>query len=324
MKKKIDEKTKKLTVVVPVYNVQNYLIECVNSIMKQTYNNLEIIIIDDGSTDKSGKICDRLAKKDCRIKVIHKKNEGVSKSRNLGIKLSTGELITFIDADDFLEKNMFENMINLYTDGYLVACTYNVIENNKIKKNHRKKSLCEDKFVEDITVHDALTFLANRKKIYGFTWNKIFSTEIIKQNKLKFIDSISICEDLCFVAEYILYVKGIKYIHDNLYNYRLREDSASFSKNNLKKRITILEAYNYLIQLYNENKIDTTYLEYWILREAMYIKEKYINSNTDDSYKKYCKKIIDTKFYKLIKNKNLNVKDKIRIIIHMFLSKLKY
>ena len=99
-----------ISVIVPVYNVEQYLTKCLESIVSQTYTNLEILLIDDGSTDGSGEICDRFASKDSRISVIHKANGGVSTARNLGMELCTGEYIMFVDADDYLSKNAIEHL----------------------------------------------------------------------------------------------------------------------------------------------------------------------------------------------------------------------
>ena len=102
---------KKISIIVPVYNLEKYLPRCLNSVCNQTYKNLEIILVDDGSTDKSSDICDNWAKKDSRIIVIHKKNGGVSSARNAGIKKATGEYIHFVDGDDWLELNCYEKIV---------------------------------------------------------------------------------------------------------------------------------------------------------------------------------------------------------------------
>lgn len=101
-----------ISIIVPVYNVEAYIHQCIKSIIEQSYKNLEIILVDDGSKDKSGKICDDYARKDKRIKVIHKKNGGLSDSRNAGITVATGKYIAFVDSDDWIEKNMYEKMYN--------------------------------------------------------------------------------------------------------------------------------------------------------------------------------------------------------------------
>lgn len=103
---------KKISVIVPVYNVEKYLSQCLDSIIHQTYKNLEIILVDDGSTDSSGLICDNYSQKDKRIKIIHKCQGGLSDARNAGLKIATGEYISFIDSDDFIDKNMYSILIN--------------------------------------------------------------------------------------------------------------------------------------------------------------------------------------------------------------------
>ena len=99
-----------ISIIVPVYNVEKYLKKCIDSILNQTYSNIEILLIDDGSTDNSGIICDNFKKRDSRIKVVHKKNSGVSSTRNYGLDLATGKYISFVDSDDFVECDFIENL----------------------------------------------------------------------------------------------------------------------------------------------------------------------------------------------------------------------
>ena len=101
---------KKITVIVPVYNTKKFLTRCVNSILKQSYENLEVIIIDDGSTDGSAQVCDELSKSDKRVRVIHQKNKGIATTRNIGIENATGYYISFVDSDDYLEKDLYKNL----------------------------------------------------------------------------------------------------------------------------------------------------------------------------------------------------------------------
>lgn len=103
----------KISVIVPIYNVEKYIEKCINSIINQTYKDLEIILVDDGSTDSSGKICDEYAKKDKRIKVIHKKNGGVSSSRNIALTIANGDYITWIDSDDWIEKDTYSKLADI-------------------------------------------------------------------------------------------------------------------------------------------------------------------------------------------------------------------
>ena len=123
----MDEKL--ISVIVPVYNVERYLRQCIESITNQSYKNLQIILIDDGSKDNSGKICDEYAEKDKRVEVIHKENTGVSAARNTGLDNAKGEWITFVDADDWVEKNFCEILIKKATENEsdCIACGYNKV-----------------------------------------------------------------------------------------------------------------------------------------------------------------------------------------------------
>lgn len=121
-----------ISIIVPIYNVEKYLPKCIESIINQTYTDLEILLIDDGSTDNSGLICDKYASIDNRIRVIHKKNGGLSDARNVGLDICKGKYISFIDSDDYIELTMYEKMIKIMINQKvdIVSCNYNHIYNN--------------------------------------------------------------------------------------------------------------------------------------------------------------------------------------------------
>ncbi|MBQ8615735.1 MAG: glycosyltransferase, partial [Clostridia bacterium] len=124
---------KKISIILPVYNVENYLDKCLTSLVNQTYQNLEIILVNDGSPDNSGEVCENWAKKDSRIKVLHKANGGVSSARNFGLDNATGDFIGFIDPDDFVELDMYEKLLNALNsqNATMAMCRYqNVFENS--------------------------------------------------------------------------------------------------------------------------------------------------------------------------------------------------
>ncbi|MBR4316077.1 MAG: glycosyltransferase, partial [Alphaproteobacteria bacterium] len=128
-------KNKKISIIVPVYNVQKYLDKCLKSIISQTLTDIEIILVDDGSTDSSGLICDKYAKKDKRIKVVHQKNARQGAARNAGIKLATGDYIGFVDSDDYITSDMFEKLYKkayIY-DADIVMCDYANVKNGIVK-----------------------------------------------------------------------------------------------------------------------------------------------------------------------------------------------
>ena len=123
-----------ISIIVPVYNVEEYLKECIDSIINQTYKRIEIILVDDGSTDKSGKICDDYAKIDKRIKVVHKENGGLSDARNVGISVSSGKYIAFVDSDDWVEKTMYKKCIVYVKSMMLIYAYADILENIRMKQ----------------------------------------------------------------------------------------------------------------------------------------------------------------------------------------------
>ena len=165
-----------ITVVVPVYKVEEYIYKCVDSIINQTYKNLEIILVDDGSPDNCPKICDDYSKKDKRIKVIHKKNGGVSSARNEGLKITKGNYIVFVDSDDWIESNfikeMLTNLINSKVD--YIVCGYNRVYDGKkeiINGNFNKKL---------ISASNYLNKLLNVQNGYGFVHMKMINKKVLK------------------------------------------------------------------------------------------------------------------------------------------------
>ena len=233
-----------ITVIIPIYNVEKYIYECVYSVLKQTYTNLEIILVDDGSPDNCGKICDDYAKKDSRIKIIHKPNGGLSDARNSGIDIASGEYITFIDSDDFIAEDMIEYM-------YLNAV-----------KNHTDISVCQKQPVdedgniifdklqcEDICIHgseEALKYYFKTKKIQSVAWGKLYKRELfvaLRYPKDKY------CEDE-FTTYRAIAKTNILYIgKEKKYFYRQRTGSimnSTFSYKHLDVIDAALERKNFI------------------------------------------------------------------------------
>ena len=149
-----------ISVIVPIYNIVEYLPRCVNSIRKQTYRNLEIILVDDGSTDTSGAMAEKFAMEDKRIRVFHKENGGVSTARNLGIEMATGEYIGFVDSDDYIEPKMYERLLSIaLTENLLMVQTSRdeIAANGNLMENVSKiDSYKNKKFIGIVTVEDAV------------------------------------------------------------------------------------------------------------------------------------------------------------------------
>lgn len=217
-----------ISVIVPIYNVEKQLKRCINSIINQTYKNIQILLIDDGSKDSSGKICDDFSKYDTRIVVLHQDNVGVSAARNKGIELAKGRYICFIDSDDYIEKNYIEELYQLMRDEKidLGICDLNYKYTNKEdcwsavgEKTINLKNVSEEIFLE----------LNEKYLLYG-PYNKIFKSSIIKKQKIKFIKEMSYGEDLIFNLSYLQYVKIIKTTNQTRYNYIADIDNSLANK----------------------------------------------------------------------------------------------
>lgn len=217
-----------LSVIIPVYNVQSYLNDCLNSVVNQTYQNLDIILIDDGSTDGSSFLCDEWGRKDSRIRVIHQKNTGVSNARNTGIRHSTGEYITFVDPDDLLHPEMYEIMMNSFENDSIdmVMCReYAFYKDETLPKNqplyHKKEYLSQQQL--------ASLFLLDFTGIITWVWNKVFKKEIMEH--ASFPNDYIASEDTVFIASLLKKIQNVVFLQDKLYYYRQQDSSIMHSKN---------------------------------------------------------------------------------------------
>ena len=215
-----------ISVIVPVFNVEQYLPECLDSIIFQSYKNLEIICINDGSTDGSEKILQSYADKDNRIKIISKPNGGVSQSRNRGIEVAQGAYISFVDSDDVLLPDFYEKLIDGIKDG-----DNDVIQSGTIFW-HKQNQTVKGNLSANIS--DFGKILAHLKKCY--VWNKLWRKSFLDKNELRFDEHIGYCEDVLFTIKAAFYAKSWKFINYAGYLYRYNEQSASHSSTKEAKR----------------------------------------------------------------------------------------
>lgn len=209
-----------VSVIIPVYNVEKYLNECLDSVVNQTYKNLEIILVNDGSTDRSGNICDEYASGDTRIKVIHKKNSGVSAARNVGIEHSNGEYITFVDSDDFIDTKAIEHLVEnakKYNSDITIG-DHIVYHSNGYQVCHSAEDIMVNssfdvKTVSADTIYKLLTQLSS-------ACTKLYKKSLITKNHIIFPVNIKIGEDFEFLAKALINAKGIVYIDKSVYFYR--------------------------------------------------------------------------------------------------------
>lgn len=215
-----------VSIIVPVYNTEKYLEDCLQSLVNQTYDDIEIILVDDGSVDDSAKICDYWSEKDDRIVVYHKKNEGVSTARNFGIQRAKGEFLMFVDADDMLVFNAIEYLVEEMKkkQAELVACKYQSQEyiRNSRKLNLRTEVVSKEDYLREMMIPN--------RNIAAFVYNRLYLTQTIIEKKIKFNQNVRVCEDTLFNYEYMKAIKKIVFIDNALYFYRINTGSTMFQK----------------------------------------------------------------------------------------------
>lgn len=213
-----------VSIVVPVYNVENYLKKCVDSLRKQTYTNLEIILVNDGSPDNSPAMCDAYSKEDPRIRVIHKENGGLSDARNVGIEASTGDYLMFLDSDDYVEKNLVEKALETIMDNNTDLVIWGYYADYLNEEQALIKSIKFEGVNGTYTSEDFNEIEASNELIglLGYAWNKLYKTELIKKNNTKFPKNISLVEDIIFNSKVLVNAKSINFIGDCLVHYMQR------------------------------------------------------------------------------------------------------
>lgn len=219
----------KISIIVPIYKVEKYLNRCVQSLMHQTLQEIEIILINDESPDDCGKMCDEYAKQDKRIKVIHKKNEGLGLSRNVGINIAQGEYLAFIDSDDYIDKNAYEEMYNKAKTCNADICfcgvkflDANQKERNKIVNPFTKDTFKREEVIEDV-LYNMLQSKAKTEKAFSYlelggVWKAIYKKEVFNQNDLRFCSERKfISEDYIFHLDYIPKSNCITFVSNAFY-----------------------------------------------------------------------------------------------------------
>lgn len=313
----------KISVIVPIYNKSATLKKCIESILNQEYQNLELILVDDGSSDDSFDICLDYAEIDTRVKVFKKENGGVSSARNFGLKIVSGEFIQFVDADDFLEKNMCSKMLDAINlgDFDVVVCSYKKHDGDKIKSKSSIDFECE----KIAKFKDKFSFLFENA-LFNPPWNKLY-----KREKINFLfdENFSLGEDLLFNLEYFKTCKKVKIIKTCLYNYvdkSVDSLSKAYSDILLEKQLYLYKkvktfSKEYFGDDFLDGSIDRVFLKeiYYLLKKIVYQKDL---SKKEKIFK--IKSILERKEIKEIPE-NLKISDsQIKIVAIMIRKKLKY
>lgn len=304
-----------VSVIVPIYKVENYLRKCVDSIISQTYSNLEIILVDDGSPDNCGKICDDYKQKDNRIKVIHKENGGLSDARNAGIDIATGRYIVFIDSDDYIHNKMIEYLHN------------GIIENNAqvsvcgVKKvKDGQAQICEDINLPEIVIIQSNEdktkyYFESNYEEFTVAWNKMYPVEYFKEIRYP---KGKIHEDEFTTYKLLEKADRIAFIKDHLYYYVQRGDSIMGESFN-EKRLLRLDAYLERLDHYKNNKKYDWYekilflYKLFLIRYANEIKKR---DDMDLSILKKYKKAYRKYAIGILTKKNISAKKKCSYLLY--------
>ena len=231
-----------ISIIIPIYNAQRYLSRCLQSIISQTHHNFEVILVDDGSTDCSFEICKEFANKDKRITVVTQTNSGASSARNKGFEFAKGEWITFIDADDYIEKNYLECLCKNIGNAKTL-----IIQGLK-QVNGTGKEIKKIDFEYSTHCGSEVQKAFADKEIfeYGYTVAKLYNREIIDKHNIKFNGHISYSEDMLFMLEYILHCDFIKFVQGSLYNYVIDASTLSQRYNSFESEFLLFTEYTRL------------------------------------------------------------------------------
>ncbi|WP_249029450.1 glycosyltransferase family 2 protein [Tannockella kyphosi] len=283
-----------VSVVIPVYNREKYIERCVNSIQQQTYRNIEIIIVNDGSTDSSLSICKQLQENDNRIKLYSQENKGVSFARNVGIRNSTGTYLLFVDSDDYIEKETIEVAIpRMRDDADMVMFGIKVI--NKLGHTHphgqTEGPLTVGTMMEDY-------FLAINGILHNSPCNKVYQKQILEKHKILFDENVKNGEDVLFNFEYYQYIKNILYIDNYFYYYYSHKNQSSDTynedhlnsvlyrfnkekilyKNIMKKEVDIIKS-NQMFLSYIKRTCFNNHLSPYEYKKKLQFLKEYINNS---------------------------------------------
>jgi glycosyltransferase involved in cell wall biosynthesis len=306
----------KLSIIVPVYGVEKYIDKCLNSLVKQSLKEIEIIVVNDGTKDNSQKIVDKYVKKyPDKIKSYIKENGGQGSARNYGLKKATGEYIGYVDSDDFVEKDMYKKLYNKAKENNydIVVCgNYNVSE------DYQNKNI--DAFINNYNTDLENIFFGKMA-----VWNKIYKRDILIKNKLEFKEKVWY-EDLAFTLKAIMNSNTFAFIDEPLYDYLIREGS-TMNNSNVQRNLEILDAFNDILSYIQHNKKE----EYFSKIEFLAIDHIYISAivrvlkaEADDKVKRETiNKLIDymnKKFPNYKNNKYINTLSKNRKIIYKLIN----
>ena len=311
-----------ISVIVPVYNVEKYIHRCVDSIINQTYTNLEIILIDDGSTDRSGKICDEYLKVDSRVKVIHQENTGVGAARNTGLKYCRGEFITFVDSDDYISLDLIEVLFSKIDDADYVSCGFSRCDSEERIK-YAFLPAEEIVLTGKDTLYRHYTGYNERAKISCFyVWGKLYRKVLWIGNE--FPEGL-LFEDIYLMPYMHLQCKKVKFISYAGYYYREDPNSITNTANSAYRKKAFRDSFiiwDDHIKFYNEQSMDELVIAVECLKIDKIISQS-ITDTIPEGMDELAKNILKTSVGKVLK-KSIPFRQKVRYILFLILGKTTY
>ena len=323
-----------VSIIIPIYNSSNYLKMCFQSLRKQTYKNFEVVLVNDGSTDNSLDVCNEICEKDERFIVFTTTNCGVSSARNFGIKQCRGDLLCFIDADDYVEESFLSDLVNGISNADVAFCRFFVEEHDSQIKYLETNllELCDKPHQIELFIFDGLYDLREnilfRDCIFGSCWRSIFRKKILLENNLSFNPSLSLGEDLIFMMSYLLCCDKCFIVDKYLYHYTIRSNSATgtytkgFNHDFWNVYYPLFKEEEKIIKTKFDGKyrdVLTNYLTYqFLLRLA--VNECILNShpNIKEIKKRVKSNNLSFKIGPVFNNSNLGLKKKILCIFIKF------
>lgn len=293
----------KISVIIPVYNTEQYLEKCIQSVLDQTYTNLEIICVDDGSTDNSGAILDAFAKKDERIKVIHKENEGVSEARNTALCVATGDWIGFVDSDDYIDADMYGTMLeaNEQQEADIISCGYYLEYEDRCVVAENKK--CVPTYAVD--TREFLKYVYERdnyKGVASYLWTRLLRRGLVYNEDEKLVRLFSkefdVSEDLVFLAELMRDSKKSLYVDKPMYHYLQRENSACHDEEKQLSGLSWIRAYLKILEIFEGSNVDEEVYNF-VVRMMVFRCGKFMElaiKHNDRSAYMWLKKVVE-KYY---------------------------
>lgn len=284
----------KFSIIIPIYNMEQHLVRCLDSIVNQTYNDLEIILINDGSTDSSASICDSYAQKDKRIKVIHQSNAGVSATRNAGLNNATGDYISFIDPDDWIETDTYERL-----NSYLENRDIDILRFNAYRKGELLNPLpFAGEYAGERLDKEVMLPLIGAEEfggmfILGVLWLHVVKRELIESNNIRFNQQLRRCEDRLFTLTSFLHAKNALFVDDILYHYEVYDESLSNKYDPLRWQQELIyldelqKEYNQLKGQSFVNNANQRIKSDYLLRAVMSINNEFFSNNKSGFIKKY-------------------------------------